>query len=97
MIRKLSLPGLTLSAAALLTLTACSRHHQVLPQQAVPASTPAGQAAAGPAAPAAAAGGPVSSAQAADADSTSLEHLAAVPESTGCPRAVSGSPVSTTM
>jgi thiol:disulfide interchange protein DsbA len=85
MIRKLSLPAvLTLSAAALLTLTACSRHSHVS-QQAVQASAPTSQPTAAPASPAAAAGGPVSSAQAADADSTSLEHLAAVPASTDLP------------
>ncbi|HEY6517551.1 MAG TPA: thiol:disulfide interchange protein DsbA/DsbL [Steroidobacteraceae bacterium] len=82
MIRKLSLLAvLTLSAADLLTLTACSRHSHVSQQAATPASQPT----AAPAPPAAAAGGPVSSAQAADADSTSLERLAAVPASTELP------------
>ena len=87
MIRKLSLASLILPVATLLTLTACSRHHQAPRQaaQATPAATQAGQATAPPAPAAAASGGPVSSAQAADADSTSLEHLAAVPQSTELP------------
>ncbi|MGH8199940.1 MAG: DsbA family protein [Steroidobacteraceae bacterium] len=84
MIRKLSLASLTLSLATLLTLTACSRHHQA-PQKAAQTATQAGQATAPPAQGAAASAGPVSSAQAADADSTSLEHLAAVPQSAGLP------------
>ena len=95
--RSLSLLGLvTLGATALFALHACSRQSRA-PQQAAQADAPAAAQAADAAAPAAgnsqtsaapqaaASGGPVSSAQAADADSTSLEHLAAVPASSELP------------
>jgi len=94
MTRKLSLPVVvTLSAAALLTFSACSRQSRApqaaetaAPAQAADAVAPAAgnqpaattQAAATPA-------GPVSSAQAADAGSTSLEHLAALPANSALP------------
>jgi protein dithiol oxidoreductase (disulfide-forming) len=95
MIRKLWLPAvLTVSAAALLALAACSRQSQS-PQQAAQTPTP-DQAAApaasdqsspsGQAAPASAPSSqPASSTQASDADSNSLEHLAAVPASAALP------------
>jgi thiol:disulfide interchange protein DsbA len=67
-----------------MALSACSRHGQA-PQQTAQTSTQVAPAAASPVPAAPAPGGPVSSAQAADADSTSLEHLAAVPESTELP------------
>lgn len=94
MTRKLSLPAvLTISAAVLLALGAWWRHSQA-PHPAAQAATQTGQTAAPPAPneqPAAtaqtapASGGPVSSAQAADAGSTSLERLAAVPASAALP------------
>jgi protein dithiol oxidoreductase (disulfide-forming) len=88
MIRKLLLPAVvTLSAAGLLTLGACSRQSQdSTPDQA--AATPAAStqsAAAGQAAPAAAPSQPAGDAQPSDADSSSLEHLAAVPASAALP------------
>jgi protein dithiol oxidoreductase (disulfide-forming) len=93
MIRKLLLPAvLTVSAAGMLTLGGCSRQSQA-PQQAE-ASPPADQAAA-PAAsdqsapPAQAASAPAPSppggTTSSDADSNSLEHLAAVPASAALP------------
>ncbi|HEY6516687.1 MAG TPA: thiol:disulfide interchange protein DsbA/DsbL [Steroidobacteraceae bacterium] len=81
---------LTLSVIVLLAVGAWWRHAHHAQQvtqtsgqtgQPAAAATSSGQAAQ----PAAAPGGPVSSAQAADADSTSLEHLAAVPQSTELP------------
>jgi len=96
MIPKLLLPAvLTLSAAALLSLAACSRHSQA-PQQADAASATADQPAAPPAAgdqsasaaqtaAAAPPSQPASSTQASDTDSNSLEHLAAVPASAALP------------
>src|SRR5579885_1523149 len=97
MIRKLSLPFIAISTAALLALSACSRQSQA-PQPtaqaaaqssaqtgdtAAPAGTNNQPASAAQTAPAS--GGPVSSAQADDAGSTSLEHLAAVPASAALP------------
>lgn len=94
MIRKLLLPAvLTLSVTSLLALGACSRQSQSS-QDAAQASTPADQAAAAPAAsdqsaPAAQAASapsqPAAGSQASDADSNSLEHLAAVPASAALP------------
>ncbi|HEY2035444.1 MAG TPA: thiol:disulfide interchange protein DsbA/DsbL [Steroidobacteraceae bacterium] len=91
MTRKLT-AVLVASAAAVIVIGAYLAHRHA-PQQAsqtaaqtaataAPAATTA-QAASGQAAPAA--GGPVSTAQAADAGSTSLEHLAAVPASAALP------------
>jgi protein dithiol oxidoreductase (disulfide-forming) len=96
MTRKLSLPAvLTLSAAALLALSACSGHShgseqdaQTSTQADQAATAPAASdqsAAAGQAASAPAPSSPANNTQAADADSTSLEHLAAVPASTALP------------
>jgi thiol:disulfide interchange protein DsbA len=96
--RKLSLAAvLALSAAAAMALTACSRQSQA-PQQAAQAAAPADAQTGGTAAPAAdnnqpaaaaqnaaASAGPVSSAQASDAGSTSLEHLPAVPAGAALP------------
>lgn len=94
MTRKLPLPTLlALSAAVLLALSACSRQSQA-PQAATRAAQTGDTAAPAaaddkPAAvaqtPPPASSGPVSSAQAADAGSTSLEHLAAVPASATLP------------
>jgi len=95
MTRIRSLPVvLTLSAATLIGLTAWW-HHSQAPQPANQAAAQTGETAAPaavgnnqPAAPsqsAPASGGPVSSAQAADAGSTSLERLAAVPASAALP------------
>lgn len=94
MIRKLSLPAALALLAVLLTLGACSRQSQA-PQQAAPAAAqtsettaPAGDNAQPPAGAAQSApgpGSPVATAQAADAGSTSLEHLAAVPASAALP------------
>ena len=92
---------LALSAAALLALSACSRQSQAPQQTsqaaaqtgdtAAPAANDGQPAAAAQTAPksgaptTAASGGPVSGAQAADAGSTSLEHLAAVPADAALP------------
>jgi protein dithiol oxidoreductase (disulfide-forming) len=97
MIRKPSLPAvLTLAAAALLALSACSRQSQA-PQQADQTTSPADQTAAAPAgsaqsaptgqaAPAPAPSSPAtSSSPAADSGSNSLEQLAAVPASAALP------------
>jgi protein dithiol oxidoreductase (disulfide-forming) len=94
MSRTLSLPAvLTLSAAALLALSACSRQSQA-PQQAAQAAAQTGESEAPPAddnqpataqQAAPAPSGSVSTAQAADAGSTSLEHLAALPASAALP------------
>jgi protein dithiol oxidoreductase (disulfide-forming) len=92
MTRKLSLPAvLTLSAAALLVVGVWWRHGHA-PQQAAQTTTATGptasQAAATnqpPTQPVPTASGPVSTAQAADAGSTSLERLAAVPASAALP------------
>lgn len=91
--RKLSLSSvLALSVAALLVLGAWWRHNQA-PQQAARTPAQASQAASpaadgqppAPTQAAPAADGPVSTAQAADAGSTSLERLAAVPASAALP------------
>jgi protein dithiol oxidoreductase (disulfide-forming) len=95
MIRKLLLPAVvTISAAGLLALGGCSRHSQSPQQDAQASSTSADQSAAAPtssdqsapaaqAASTAAASPPASSTS--DADSNSLEHLAAVPASAALP------------
>jgi len=97
MTRKLSLSAvLTLSVAVLIAVGIWWRHGHARQQAAQNAASVAGQSsetnapAAGSNPPAAAAqpaaaAGPVSSAQAADADSTSLERLAAVPASSALP------------
>jgi thiol:disulfide interchange protein DsbA len=89
MIRKPSFASLTLATAVLLALGGCSRHSQA-PQQATPgqaATAPAASDQPAPAAPTAAAPAPSqpASAPAADADSNSLDHLAAVPASAALP------------
>lgn len=89
MTRKLPIV-LTLSIVVVLVVGVMWRHghrHQLAFQAPTQAAQPAAASATrSQAAPAAAtSGGPVSSAQASDADSTSLEHLAAVPESTELP------------
>jgi protein dithiol oxidoreductase (disulfide-forming) len=91
MIRKLLLPAaLALSAVGLLTLAACSRQSETpAPQTSAPAdqaaTTPAaGDQSAAQTAPAAAPSPPASS-QTSDADSNSLDHLAAVPSSAALP------------
>ena len=98
MTRKLPLPAvLTLSAAILLAVGIYWRHShaprlaaQAAPQAASESAATAAPPAAGNQAataqqPAPASGGVVSGAQAADADSSSLERLAAVPASTALP------------
>jgi thiol:disulfide interchange protein DsbA len=90
MTRKLSLPAvLTVSAVILLGLGAWWRHSRT-PQQASPATavtseTAAPSAANTPPAAASPSSGPVADAQAADAGSTSLEHLAALPADAALP------------
>ena len=92
MTRKLT-ASLVVAAAAAIILGSWFAHRHA-PQQAAQAATQSDDAAAPGAATAQAtataqaapaAGGAVSTAQAADADSTSLEHLAAVPASTALP------------
>ena len=80
----------TLCAASLLALGACSRQSQAPQPAAQAGDTAAAPSAASAQQPATApqtapASGPVGSAQAADAGSTSLEHLAAVPASAALP------------
>lgn len=97
MTRKLPLSVLTLSIAVLIALGVWW-HHSHAPRQAAQAAAAAVPQAGGAAAPAAgngqpaaaaqtapASGGAVSSAQAADADSTSLERLAALPTDAALP------------
>lgn len=89
MTRMRSLPAVLALSAAALVAVAAYWHSSHAPRVATQAAAPTGDTAAPPAAgnnqPAAAsqtapaASGPVSSAQAADAGSTSLEHLAALP------------------
>jgi thiol:disulfide interchange protein DsbA len=96
------LPLLALSVVVLLALGAWAIEHHGKShalQQSAATSAQAGEAAAtgsGQPAPAAQAapapGGPVSNAQASDADSTSLEHLAAVPASAALPESAQWKP-----
>ncbi|MFZ0500457.1 MAG: thiol:disulfide interchange protein DsbA/DsbL [Steroidobacteraceae bacterium] len=90
MTRNLLQPALlTLSAAALLALCACSRQSQA-PQPAAQASAPADQTATSPPAsdqstPAAQTAPAPAPSNAQDADSSSLEHVAALPASSALP------------
>ena len=95
MTRMRSLPAVLALSAAALVAVAAYWHHSHAPRLATQAAAPAGDTAAPPAAgnnqpatasqTAPAATGPVSSAQAADAGSTSLEHLAALPADAALP------------
>lgn len=106
MTRTRSLPKLLILSAALLALGACARQSQA-PQEANQAATPAdaaataansGQSAAPPTAAtesaqaASTSGGAVSTAQAADAGTTSLEHLAGLPASGALPSSATWKP-----